>query len=109
MAAVRELLPPQSPSAQASIPLSAPGRVEALLAEAGLTPSTSGDVDCPFDFRDLETALRGLLSAGAAVAIIQRVGAEPVRRTLTEALTPFRMEGGGYCLRNRFRYVIASR
>lgn len=108
MAAVRELLPPQPPSAQAAIPLSAPGRVEALLGEAGLTPSTSGDVDCPFEFRDLEMALRGLMSAGPAVAVVQRKGAEPVRRAITEAIAAFRTAAGGYRLHNGFRYVVAS-
>jgi SAM-dependent methyltransferase len=108
MAALRELLPPRPTNVQAGVPLSTPGRMEALLDQAGLTPRSGGDVDCPFTFADLETAVRGFMSAGAAVAIVQRVGAEPVERALVEALTPFRTSVGGYSLRNRFRYVIAA-
>jgi SAM-dependent methyltransferase len=108
MAAVRELLPPQPPTAKVSVPLSTPGRVEALLTEAGLTPLVAGDVECPFEFEELETALGGLMSAGVAVAVVQRVGAEPVRRVITESLAAFRTDAGRYHLQNRFRYVVAS-
>jgi hypothetical protein len=108
MAAVRELLPPQPPAAKVSVPLSAPGRVETLLAEAGLTPWAAGDVECHFEFEELETALGGLMSAGVAVAVVQRVGAEPVRRVITESLAAFRTDAGRYHLQNRFRYVVAS-
>jgi SAM-dependent methyltransferase len=108
MAAVRELLPPAPPSAQVSVPLSAPGRMEALLREAGLEPLTGGEAGCPIEFPDAETAVRALMSAGAAVAVVQRVGAEPVRRAIVEALAPFRRGEGGYHLQNRLRYVIAT-
>lgn len=108
MAAVRELLPPQPQSGRVSVPLSASGRVAAILKQADLTPLTSGEVDCPFEFVDLETAVRGLMSAGAAVAVVQRVGAEPVQRTIVESLAPYQTDEGGYRLHNRFRYVIAA-
>jgi SAM-dependent methyltransferase len=108
MGAVLDLLPPRPFSAQASVPLSAPGRMEALLTAAGLTIVTGGEVDTVFEFSDLEAALRGLMAAGAAVAVIDRVGLDPVRRTVAEALAPFRTPAGGYRLRNRFSYVIAS-
>ena len=104
-AAVSKLLPPQPPPPG---PLSAPGRVEALLQHAGLAPLASGEVECAFEFPDLETAVRGLMSAGVMVAAAQQVGAEPVQQAITESLAPFRTEQGGYRQRNRFRYVIAS-
>jgi SAM-dependent methyltransferase len=108
MGALRDLLPPQPQSALPAIPLSVSGRIEALMAEAGLMPIGGGEVDATFRFTNLESALGGLLSAGAAVAIIQRVGDEPVRQTLTEALARFRTDDGGYVLANTFRYVIAA-
>jgi ubiquinone/menaquinone biosynthesis C-methylase UbiE len=109
MGALRELLPPQSPGGRTSVPLWTPGRVESLLQEADMAPVTRGEVEWTAAFPDLETAQRGLLSAGAAVAIIQRVGVEPVQRSLAEGLAPFRTHAGEYHLRNRFLYVIASR
>jgi SAM-dependent methyltransferase len=108
MAALRELLPPQPPSAPTAPPLSAPGRIESLFQQVGLSPVCAGEVECPMEFPDLEAARRGLLSAGAAVAVIQRVGAEPVHRVLAEALAPFRTRSAGYRLRNILRFAVAA-
>jgi SAM-dependent methyltransferase len=106
VAAVSKLLPP--PPTAPGQPLSAPGRVEGLLQESGLAPLASAEVECVFAFPDLETAVRGLMSAGVMVAAARQVGAEPVQRAIAESLAPFRTEQGGYRQRNRFRYVIAS-
>jgi SAM-dependent methyltransferase len=106
--ALRKFLPPPPPGAPGPFALSAPGRVEGLLQQAGLEPLTSGEVDCPFEFPDLETALRGHMSAGPVAAAIRQAGAEAVRRAIAESLAPFRTSDGGYCQRNRFRYVIAE-
>ena len=59
VAALSKFLPPPPPGAPGPFALSAPGRVEGLLQQAGLAPLTSGEVECPFEFPDLETALRG--------------------------------------------------
>jgi hypothetical protein len=77
-----------------------------LLEQAGLRPLTSGEVDCIFEFPDIETAVRGMIS-GMVVAARQ-VEAEAMRRVIAEALAPFRTSAGGYRQRNTFRYVIAS-
>jgi SAM-dependent methyltransferase len=108
VAAVLDLLPPRSPTAPPTVPLSSPGGVEALMEQAGLAPLSVGEVDCPFAFPDLETALHGFMSVGASVAIVERVGAEPVLRALRESLAGYRTDAGGYLQRNRFRYVIAT-
>jgi SAM-dependent methyltransferase len=108
VAAVRGLLPPQPPGSPMPPLLWTPGRLEALLQQAGLLPVKSGDVACPFVFPDLESAARGLMSAGAAVAVVERVGAEPVYRAIAEALRLFKTDAGGYLLRNSFHYVIGS-
>ncbi len=108
VAALGAFLPPPPPGAPGPFALSAPGRVEALLEQANLSPLTSGEVDCPFEFPDLETAVRGSMSSGPASAAIQQAGAEVVQQAIAEALVPFRTSEGGYRQRNRFRYVIAS-
>lgn len=107
VAAVNKLLPPP-PQDNNRIPLYVPGRVEALLGEAGLAPLISNEVDCAFCFPDLETAVRGLMSAGVMVAAAQQVGEESVRRVVADSLASFGTNEGGYCQRNRFRYVIAT-
>lgn len=108
MAAFGKFLPPPPPGAPGPFALSAPGRVEALLEQAGLAPLTGGEVDGPFVYPDLETAVRANLSTGPATAAIRQAGAEALQRALAEALAPFRTSDVGYRLRNRFRYVIAS-
>jgi len=108
LAALRQFLPPPPPGAPGPFSLSAPGRVEGLLEQAGLAPLTSGEVDCPFAFPNLETAVRGHMSAGPAAAAIRRAGAQAVQQAIAEALAPLRVNGGSYYQRSRFRYVIAG-
>jgi hypothetical protein len=66
-------------------------------------------VDIPFVYADLETALRGALSAGPAARAIDRAGESPVRDAVAKSLAPFRLSSGAYRLENRFRYLIAER
>lgn len=63
-AALGPLMPPPRPGAQGPFALSASGKVEALMAQAGLQPAASGYIDCPFEYPDAETAWRGISSAG---------------------------------------------
>src|SRR5262249_40904327 len=86
--ALSQFLPPPPPGA--------PGRVEMLLEQAGLTPLTDGEVDCPFAFPDLETAVRGTLSSCLAVVAIRQAGAEAVQQAIAESLAPFRKSDSRY-------------
>jgi ubiquinone/menaquinone biosynthesis C-methylase UbiE len=106
--ALSQFLPPPPPGAPGPFALSAPGRLEGLLEQAGLAPLTGGEVDCPFEFPDLETALRGHMSTGVAAVAIRQAGVEAVQQAIAESLAPYRLNGRGYCQRTRFRYVIAS-
>lgn len=108
IAALGKLLPPPPAGAPGPFALSAPGRVEGLLQEAGLAPLSSGEVDCVFAFPDLETAVRGHMSAGPAALATRRASPEAVRQAIAESLAAFRTSDGGYRQRNRFRYVIAA-
>jgi SAM-dependent methyltransferase len=108
VAALGKLLPPPPAGAPGPFALSAPGRVEGLLKEAGLAPLSSGEVDCVFSFPDLETAVRAHMSAGPAAMAARQAGVEAVRQAIAESLAAFRTSDGGYRQRNRFRYVIAA-
>ena len=100
---------PSPPPATSSPAALAPARGdEEVRRRAGLAPLAVGEVDCPFAFPDLETALRGLTSAGLCVAAARRAGDEAVRGALAEALAPYRAGAGGYRLRNRLRDAIAE-
>ncbi len=108
IAAVARLLPPAASGESAPLPPSAPGRVEAMLEQAGISPLASGEEECLLDFPDLETAVRGLTSAGVMVATAKRVGDDAVRKAVADSLAPFQTSAGRYRQRNRFRYVIAA-
>ena len=82
--------------------------VEALATQAGLTPTELVDVDCPWQYRDEATALRGLLSAGPVIRSIQTSGEEGVREAVARAIGLFRTASGGYALKNKYRYLIAT-
>jgi SAM-dependent methyltransferase len=107
LAAIGALLPPPPPGPGGPFALSEEGALEALAGRAGLAPVEVDDVDCPWVYRDLETALRGLLSAGPAVKAMQVSGQDRVREAVARALEPFRTTSGGYRLENKFRYLIA--
>jgi SAM-dependent methyltransferase len=109
LAAVAALLPPAPPGSEAAGPfaLSEPGKVEALMSQAGLTPQESGEVACPFEYSDDETAWRAISSAGPLVMAIRHAGEEKVKEAVLASLQPYRTNSGGYRQRNMFRYVIA--
>jgi len=78
----------------------------AMIGQAGLQAVAQEDVAVPFDYPDLATALRGLLSTGPGQAAIASQGEEPVRRRVSASLESFRTPTGGYHLQNKFRYMV---
>jgi SAM-dependent methyltransferase len=105
--ALDALLPPPPPGGPGPFALSEPGALERLAIEAGLTPGEHLEVECIWHYTDLDTALRGLLSAGPAVRAARHSGEDRVRRAVTEAIMPFRTARGGYRIENTFRCLIA--
>jgi len=108
LAALRPVLPPAPPGAPGPFALSGEGALEALVEQAGLTPRSVEDVECPLEYPDLKTALRGLLSAGPAVKAIQTLGEIRVREAVTTAIGQFKLSVGGYRLENTFRFLIST-
>jgi SAM-dependent methyltransferase len=108
MSNVFKLLPSPPQKRNHPTPLSIPGQLEDLMIQAGLEPLSSGEVKCPFEFPDLNTAVRGFMSNGGAVQAAKRVGAERVRKTITDSMAAYRTRTGRYHQSNTFRYVIAS-
>lgn len=88
--------------------LSQEGALQALARDAGLEPMRFTEVECVWRYPDEATALRGLLSEGPAVRVIQASGEARVRAAVLKAIAPFRRaDGSGYELRNTFQYLIA--
>jgi len=105
--ALGALMPPPPPGAPGPFALSDEAKLKAFATEAGLTPVAIVDVACPWIYRDLDTALKGMLSAGPAERAIRSSSMEKARDAITGAIAPFRTASGGYRLNNVFRYLIA--
>lgn len=106
--AVGSMLPPPPPGAPGPFALSQDGALEKLLGEAGLATKLTVDVDTPWHYSDLATALRGMLSAGPAIRAIRNAGEDRVIESLTTAIAPFKTSSGSYVLKNKSRYAIAA-
>lgn len=106
--AMSELLPPPPPGAPGPFALSADGALVELAESAGLTPEDVHDVPCPWVYPDLDTAVRGIGSAGPATRAEQEVGREAVEQAIAQALQPYLDVATGIVqLENVFRYLVA--
>jgi SAM-dependent methyltransferase len=103
------LMPPPPAGAPGPFALSDEGTLKALATEAGFTPVDVVDVACPWMYPDLETALRGMLSAGPAERAIRNSSIEHARDAVAASIAAYRMPSGEYRLSNKFRYLVARR
>lgn len=108
IAAMGSLLPPPPTGAPGPYALSADGALETLAKDAGLTPGKVKKVDCPWEYPDENTALRGLLSSGPAIRAIQHTDEATVREAVLKTIAPFKTKTGGYRIGNCFRYMVAT-
>ncbi len=108
LGALGKLMPPPPPGAPGPFALSSESALEALARSAGLTPMKHGRADCPFDYADEGTALRGLLSSGPSVMAIGNAGEAAVREATTAAIAPFKRPDGRIVMNNVFIYLIAT-
>jgi SAM-dependent methyltransferase len=104
--ALGSLMPPPPPGAPGPFALSAENKLKALACDAGLTPGAVVDVSCPWVYPDLDTALRGMLSAGPAERAIGASSFERAREAVAAAIEACRTASGGYHLDNTFRYLV---
>ena len=108
MAAIAALLPPSPTRAEGPFALTEPGRLEALLEQAGLRADDSGEITSTFAWPDDETAWKGIGSAAPTVMAVRYAGEEQVKRVVLDSLVPYRTSSGGYREENTFRYVIGT-
>lgn len=74
---------------------------------AGLRVVDAGQVNCPFGYADVDSAVRGLLSTGRYGDPAHTAEESDVRRELTDALHVHLREDGTIWLPHLFHYVIA--
>ncbi|MEO8922366.1 MAG: class I SAM-dependent methyltransferase [Caldimonas sp.] len=105
--ALGALMPPPPPGAPGPFALSDENKLKGLAMDAGLTPLAVVDVPCPWIFPDLQTALRGMLSAGPAERAIRNSSFDQAREAIAAAIAPYRSASGAYRLHNTFRYLVS--
>lgn len=88
---------PFAPSDQANL--------KALASDAGFAPVAVVDVECPWAYPDLDTALRAKLSAGPAERAIRNSSMERARDAVSASIAAYRTPSGAYRLNNKFRYL----
>jgi SAM-dependent methyltransferase len=107
VAALRPLVPAPPPGAPGPFALSDEAALRAFATSAGLEPLEVFDVDSPWQYPDLSTALRGLNSSGVAVRAVENSSEDAVNEAHSKALEPFRKSDGSYKIGATFRYLLA--
>jgi SAM-dependent methyltransferase len=105
--ALRELLPAGCTGLE-PFALSGPGVLDALVAGTGLRVLAAGEVRCPWEYADRETAWQAQASTGPVQAAVRLVGQMPVRTVVQRILTPYATAEGVVPLVTRFRYIVAT-
>jgi SAM-dependent methyltransferase len=99
---------PSPPPAARTFAIAEPGKLEALMEQVGLTICSRGDVSCPFEYPDDETAWKTINSSGPLAAAVRSAGEETIKQAVLASLVPFKTPGGGYRQENLIHYVIAT-
>jgi SAM-dependent methyltransferase len=106
VAALRPLMPPPPPGAPGPFALSDETALRAFAEAAGLEPVELMDVDSPWVYADLQTALRGLGSSGVAARAAGNSSKEAVDAAHAAALAPFVQADGSYRIGATFRCLV---
>ncbi len=107
VSALRPLLPSPPPGTPGPFALSDEAALRRFAYAAALEPLDVFDVDSPWQYVDLTSALRGLRSSGVAARAIESSSAEAVDNAHTNALAPFRQSDGSYKVGAAFRCLVS--
>jgi SAM-dependent methyltransferase len=108
--AMSALIPPEQADDHAPYALSAPGNLEAAMADAGLRLAGTGEVVCHWRYTSMDAAVRALLCSAGGARAVEAAGEPTVRGVLQRALGQFQdPQTGAVTMRNTFRWVAARR
>jgi SAM-dependent methyltransferase len=104
--ALKAIVPPPPPGTPGPFALSDEHALREFAAKAGLEPMEVVDVDSPFHYADLSTALRGLTSSGNAIRAAELSSDDAVRKAYAAALEEFHQPDGSYRIGANFRCLF---
>jgi SAM-dependent methyltransferase len=87
--------------------LSAPGKLEDILASVGLAISEDEELETPIVFDTAHTAVRAFVGAGPTAIAIQHSGEPAVAKVVRSAFTAFTNRDGQIVLPGWYRVVVA--
>lgn len=106
------------PAQDGPFALTQPGVLKKMFEEAGIDLCTSFSVFCPFEYPNLDIALRAQMSAGPVYRAIRKIAQrtdehtaeKEVRKAIRMALASpsFRRRDGSIYMRNRFKCFIGT-
>ncbi|MEN8247909.1 MAG: class I SAM-dependent methyltransferase [Bacteroidota bacterium] len=97
---------PEGPKGVGPFELSMSGVLEDLFNEAGFTNIMMSEVNCPFEYIDFDTFWYANASAGPFQGIMQIVGEDKLKMTVSEAVKDFTLDDGRILFQtNMFKYV----
>ncbi|MEZ9629256.1 class I SAM-dependent methyltransferase [Vibrio breoganii] len=108
ISALKPLLPAPPPGTPGPFALSDEHLLKDFARRSKLKPIEVFDVNSPWVYPDLETALRGLSSSGVAAKAIAHSSIEQVNQAHKTALSAFRNSNGSYVIDATFRCLIAE-
>ncbi len=108
VAAIKPLLPVPPKGAPGPFALSEEEALRGFAVAAGLVPTAVIDVDSPWKYPDLATAIRGVMSAGVSARAIEHSSEEAVESAYSEALRPFCKADGSCWFGASFRYLVSA-
>jgi ubiquinone/menaquinone biosynthesis C-methylase UbiE len=98
------------PASTGPFALSAPTVLETLISSTtSLQLERIDEIECSQDYPDLDTALRGQMSAGATWRAVEILGEDRVRTAVRGVLSRLVRSDGRVVMRNRYRYAVAAR
>lgn len=101
---------PTKPSGAGPFALSGMGELEAVVrATDGLAIKDVIEIACPFEYADMDLALRGQLCAGGSVRAVQILGRDRVADAVRKELRRFERPDGRVIMNNRFRCIVAGK
>ena len=107
--AAGSLLPPPPPGAPGPFALTENSLLETILKDIGFSKINTTDVASVWDYADIDTAMKGLMSTGPITKAIENAGFEKVYETLLASVQPYKQTNGHVVYHNKFRVVIASK
>ena len=88
--------------------LSEPGKLDEVLAAAGLSPHEDADIERLIAFEDVDAAMRAFVGAGPTALAIRHSGQEAVAEAVRGGLDTFADPDGRVTLPAWYRVVLAA-